>query len=133
MGNSINENKQFVINTERVDALVAKKRAEIEKIEVFMASKIDTIVSQKENIERFLKPFGTNFEVYNLYTLNEVYNIETTISATAKFTLTKEYKNLPLLCSKLEAAFNSNVVDITGRFAPYKIKGSVVEFDLYWK
>ena len=36
----------IVINTERFDDLIAKKRDEIEKIEIFKASKIDIINSQ---------------------------------------------------------------------------------------
>ncbi len=122
----------IVINTERFDDLIAKKRDEIEKIEIFKASKIDIINSQLSNFEKFLKPYGSNMEIHNMYVSNgEKYDVEYTMIAHIKFTLTKEYKNASLLCSKLKASFDSNVDGIRGSFVPYKIKGNVVDFEIY--
>lgn len=57
----------IVLNTERFDDLIDKKRVEIEKISIFKAAKIEIINSQLSNFEKFLKPYGSNMEIHNMY------------------------------------------------------------------
>lgn len=122
-----------IIDTLRIDnevEIIKNKFDEITEFRKKRLEQINKLVNSESAFNEFLTTFnGIDSFIGNMYSSSSNINMV----AHGSFILTKEYKNLSLLASKMEKYWKDNIqskFNISASFREYKIKNNKVEFEL---
>lgn len=127
----------------RANEVVDQHQKRAEEVAAFVSSKLNKLTVYEKDLERFLEAANcTDLVIGNMYStgievMDGTYNHTCSMIAHCKMESFRPIKNVELAAKKLKEKW-SNIFDtasgkiMSAEFRPYKIKGNIIEFQIWF-